>query len=389
MSSHSAPGLRVLYVLRRLELYHPARLQALAEQLKIARNGRLLVVQLTQEPGAHPVRLASTGGIFESVTAQVPNGNRAGREAGERLGSFQPDVAVLTGYSPKEMRNWARWAQRQRLGTILVCPSQRRDKKRHLVVEMLKGRWIRSTYDAAFVGGERATHYLRTLGFPEARVWRGYNVVDNERYGRASGLETSNTACPTSDRDGTGYFLFVGRLAKEKNIDMAVRAFARALKTVGSPLQFVVAGSGPERERLGGLVKGLGIADHVSFLGYIAPERLPEVYHGALALILPSKSEPWGLVINEAMAAGLPVLASTYCGAVPELVRPGVTGWTFEPSDVEELALHISRLALNPAQARSMGAAAQSLVSAYTPQSWALALTDCISWVSKDREALA
>lgn len=101
--------------------------------------------------------------------------------------------------------------------------------------------------------------------------------------------------------------LFVGRLAKEKNLDVVLHALAR---TQRRGLSLAIAGDGPAREELEAVASSLGVADRVRFLGSIGRDALPDLYASADAFIFPSVTETQGLVLAEALAAGLPVVAA-------------------------------------------------------------------------------
>jgi glycosyltransferase involved in cell wall biosynthesis len=127
--------------------------------------------------------------------------------------------------------------------------------------------------------------------------------------------------------------VFAGRLVKEKGADILLRAFARV--TVG---RLVIAGEGPERQRLMHLAGQLGIQERVTFEGHMAPERLRHLFQGAWVQVVPSVwAEPFGFVAPEAMMRGAAVIASEV-GGLPEIVEPGVTGLLVPPGDVEALA---------------------------------------------------
>ena len=114
------------------------------------------------------------------------------------------------------------------------------------------------------------------------------------------------------------------------------------------------------------------------FAGFQQGDAISPYYGLASSLVLLSISETWGLVVNEAMAAGLPVLVSHRCGCVPELVRPGVNGYVCDPLDTEGMARLMGVMASDTADKGQMGGASRQIVSLYTPETWAQILGDCI-----------
>jgi glycosyltransferase involved in cell wall biosynthesis len=132
-------------------------------------------------------------------------------------------------------------------------------------------------------------------------------------------------------------YLFVGRLSPEKSIDTLIEAFA-LLRKREPAATLVIVGSGPAEIRLKSLAADLSLSESVAFPGAKFDEALVAEYTAATCLVLPSKSEPWGLVVNEALSYGCPVVVSDRCGCVPELVIDGRTGYAFEWGNTEQMA---------------------------------------------------
>jgi glycosyltransferase involved in cell wall biosynthesis len=174
------------------------------------------------------------------------------------------------------------------------------------------------------------------------------------------------------------YFLYVGRLAREKNLARLLAAYSQYRQSASSkPWGLVVLGSGPSEDELKAMVVKQQI-EGVHWIGFKQSDKLPTYYGLASCLILPSTSEPWGLVINEAMAAGVPILASDRCGAGAELVWPGVNGYLFLSHDIGSLSRVMQRISSTGVDLEAMRRAARESVACYTPQNWARALGDCI-----------
>jgi glycosyltransferase involved in cell wall biosynthesis len=101
----------------------------------------------------------------------------------------------------------------------------------------------------------------------------------------------------------------------------------------------------------------------VYFYRHQASDDLPSFYGLAEAFVLPSESEEWGLVVNEAMACGVPVVVSSKCGCAPDLVRPGVNGFQFNYDNPEELAMRMIEIGSQPDLARKMGRSSLEMIS--------------------------
>lgn len=140
----------------------------------------------------------------------------------------------------------------------------------------------------------------------------------------------------------------------------------------------VIAGDGPERSALEEKAHKLSLGD-IQFVGWVSYEKLPLYYGLARALVLPSVDEPWGLAVNEAMASGLPIIISRNCGCLPELCWRGINGYDFDPRNQEELTEILIKMSSDEIDVASMGEAGRTIISNYSPFSWAQVLEDCIN----------
>src|SRR5262249_41623475 len=128
----------------------------------------------------------------------------------------------------------------------------------------------------------------------------------------------------------------------------------------------VVIGDGALRDRLLELRAELGLESHVLFPGSMRYEALPAYYGLASAFVHASTTEQWGLVVNEAMAAGLPVLVSDRCGCAPDLVTDGFNGWRFYPENEASIAQAMARIATESCDPRAMGRNSREIVARWT-----------------------
>jgi glycogen(starch) synthase len=150
----------------------------------------------------------------------------------------------------------------------------------------------------------------------------------------------------------------VGRLVAEKGWDVAVRALANARESFPN-ISMTIVGDGPERSKLQQLSAELGIAESVSFVGWVPPDDVGELLRRAFAVLIPSRwREPFGLIALQAAEAGRPVIASRV-GGLAEIVIDGVTGILVPPDDVFSLAGALRDLLAHPGKALRMGDAAR------------------------------
>ena len=288
------------------------------------------------------------------------------------LDRLLPDAVAITSYSFPDARASLAWCRRERRTAVLMSASREEDAPRIGWRERFKSLLVRQ-YDAALVGGTTHRAYLETLGFPKNRIFSGYNAVDNAYFRQGAEAARADPAAyhylPGLDVQAP-FFLTVNRLLAIKNLDGLLLAYARyRRRTSGCPWRLVLLGDGPERPRLGTLVEWEQIGD-VVFAGFQQVDVLPAYYGLAGAFVHPTYKDTWALVVNEAMAAGLPVLVSTGAGCAQDLVRDGENGYRFDPRDTEDLADKMHRLATSADLAR-MGQRSQEVIAAWSPQRFA------------------
>jgi glycosyltransferase involved in cell wall biosynthesis len=156
-----------------------------------------------------------------------------------------------------------------------------------------------------------------------------------------------------------------------KNIPLLLDAFAE-YRRQGGHRNLEIVGQGPLEHELKCVADGSNIRGFITFSGYQTYESLPECYARARCLILPSLSEPWGLVVNEAMASGLPVIVSDRCGCADELVENGRNGFVFPAQSVDELTKRMFEVdALNDEEWGAMARRSQEISARFSPETWA------------------
>lgn len=275
---------------------------------------------------------------------------------------------MIPGYANLPCVTAAIWSRLHRMTSILMTESTENDKPRSRLTERLKSGVVRSLFDKAITGGTRSLEYLSNIGFPATRTGRFYDVVDNEYYSHSV---AQFPASRPLDFSGP-YFLYVGRLSAEKNLERLFRAFADYCSR-GGPWDLVLVGEGPLRRNLERLAVSLSIESRLRMEGRKTTAELIPFYAYAKALVHPSVSEPWGLVVNEAMAAGLPVIVSRTCGCAPDLIEDKINGCLIDPLDIAQIAetmLQFSRLPEDIL--RKMGTASKAIIARFSLESWGL-----------------
>ena len=158
-------------------------------------------------------------------------------------------------------------------------------------------------------------------------------------------------------------FIYVGRMDKDKQIDVLIRGLAAALPQ--TPMQLVITGRGPELESLKSLAAKLGVADHVTFTAYVSDEDLPKLYRAMDAFAIASCVELQCISALEAMASGLPIIAADAV-ALPELAHNGENGFLFPPNNVAKLAKDFVELAKSKALREKFSQASLQIVKKHS-----------------------
>jgi 1,2-diacylglycerol 3-alpha-glucosyltransferase len=288
-----------------------------------------------------------------------------------KLNQLQPSSVLVPGWYTLPALAAALWARLHASRSILMSETTEEDYPRAWWKESAKRALVRLLFDYGIAGGKPHIRYLARLGLPRNRIGCCYDVVDNRFYQ----LETDRMRQAPTLRQKAGllqhYFLYVGRLSREKNVSTCVRAFAR-YRQLGGSWALVLVGDGTEREALEQQGRNLGIAEHVMFAGLQTTQQTAFYYAFAGCLVLPSTREPWGLVVNEAMASGLPVLVSKHCGCAEDLVESGGNGYQFDPLDCDELTdLMLTVSTSRQAVLEAMGKRSRDIIADYSPDRWA------------------
>ncbi|WP_172838193.1 glycosyltransferase [Terriglobus roseus] len=305
-----------------------------------------------------------------------------------RLSKLSPELVLVPGYYTLPGIAAAIWCKTTGRISVLMTETTATDHVRKGWREKFKSLLIRSLFDWAVTGGAAHDRYLLQLGFSQQRITHFYDVVGN-RHIQESVSDIRLNSSPAQHGLPDHYFLFVGRLAPEKNVTDLLDAWLE-YRARGGQWSLVLAGDGPDGPTLKERLNASVYKKHVCFLGHRSARELLPVYAFASTFVLPSKREPWGLVVNEAMAANLPVIVSKRCGCAEDLVRPGKNGFVFDPSNPEMLTDQLSLMSTYSEQERSrMGHVSLTLIERYTPQNFGQQIVGIADGFVRDQEVSA
>uniref|UniRef100_UPI00321FCA8E glycosyltransferase family 4 protein n=1 Tax=Thermogutta sp. TaxID=1962930 RepID=UPI00321FCA8E len=264
----------------------------------------------------------------------------------KRLGEKRYDAIILGGYNHFTMLAAAWYARRKGIPYLVMCESFH-GLKRAGYKKAIKGRlvrWVVGHSAGILPTGQLARDYLVSYGGPADQCAFVPNSPDLDSLRQeAARLRT--------DRDkvrkelGLGdmpAIIFVGRLIWKKGVDLLIRAFSQVVRDM--PAQLIICGDGPERSRLVYLASQLGVRESVRFVGFRQPRELPRWYCACDLFVLPSRSEPWGVVVMEALALGLPVVVTDLVGCHPDVINSPEVGRVVPAGNWQALAAVLKEL---------------------------------------------
>jgi glycosyltransferase involved in cell wall biosynthesis len=304
------------------------------------------------------------------------------KHVGSALDEMRPRAVAVAGYDRPEMRKAIRWANRNRVPAILMSETKWDDRPRPWWRLAAARHWVRRC-DSALVSGAAAGEFLVALGMPRERIFRQYGVVDNQFFADRAEEARRKDARPHPDLPEKYFIASCRMIEKRKNLRRLLLAYEE-YRGCGGDLAWglVLCGDGEDRAMLEEVATSRSIGG-VHFAGFQQVEQLALYYAHASCFVHPAINEAWGLVVNEAMAAGLPIIVSRRCGCAYDLVNEGVNGFTFDPFDTEQLSrrmLCITKMQAH--QVQSFGVASRVLVDSYGPAQFANGLSEALDAAS-------
>jgi glycosyltransferase involved in cell wall biosynthesis len=387
-----SPQHRLAIHFQRYGPYHKARLASASQQLaaigwdaiglETASVDAVYQWQSESHPQQSGIHTVFPGKAVESLSRQQIH-----QGIDQALCQFNPAAVAIAGWASADALACLAWCRTHCRPALLMSETRAADGKRFWIKEAIKS-WRIKPFHGALVGGASHVAYLRSLDF-SGPVVTGYNVVDNA-YFLAETTKWRGHDSPLR-LISRPYILASNRFVERKNLLRLVQAFAAVAHSVGTghaaAADLCLVGDGPQRAALQATCEALGLAvvaaapwevsgndpaaptrPRVFLPGFRQIEELPRFYAHACCFVHPAISEPWGLVINEAMACGLPVLCSSNCGAAEELVREGVNGFLFDPLDASAITLCLQNFLDCSSEAKAeMGAASSLRLERFCP----------------------
>ncbi|HEY4135426.1 MAG TPA: glycosyltransferase [Alphaproteobacteria bacterium] len=353
MSHGQSPLPTLTFVWSQFAPYHNDRCEAVAASL--GDRYQVIGIEITNRSGMYAWAPSAEGHAFERVTlmpGEVLEKTSWPRRLSRliaQLGRNAAGPVFLCNYEQPEILLTALWLRLRGRRVFIMSDSKFDDRRRHILRELFKV-VLYAPYSGAFASGARTRDYLRLLGFPERRIALGYDTLSLARVRGLAGTPPAPQGEPFASR----HFTVISRFLARKNLSLAIAAYDVYRRAAGSAARdLVLVGAGPLEPELRADVARRGL-DGVRFAGFLQEEGIARALASSLALIVPSISDEWGLVVNEALAMGVPPIVAENVGARDDLVRQNVNGYVIEPDNVDGLARIMADVARDEAEWRRL-----------------------------------
>jgi len=284
---------------------------------------------------------------------------------GTTLERLCPDVILCGGYNYLASWQALRWAKKNRVPFLLWSESTLHDRRnRHAVVENLKHAFL-DDCSGFVVPGKSAFEYVSQLTGSE-NIFLAPNAVDNDLFAaRSEAAAIGRTRLRGQLGLPERFCLYVGRLVRAKGVNDLLQAYAALEPEIREEVGLVFAGDGPLRAQLEAEARTI-FPGSVHFAGFVDRDELPGYYQLADLLVLPTHSDTWGMVVNEAMACGLPIVCSRVAGCAADLV--GSNGMLTTPGEISQLSTALRQISANPGLRAAMSHESRRIIQNYSPE---------------------
>jgi 1,2-diacylglycerol 3-alpha-glucosyltransferase len=366
---------KVAIIFHRIGPYHFARARATAQVMNTT------LIEAFKSDDTYQWDLVTGADGFARITLLEKSSQsnvELVRSVQTALDKCHPDAVAVPGWGDALAFSAIHWCAANGVPAIVMSETTEWDEPRRPLKEWIKRR-ILKLCSAGLAGGQPHADYLAMLGIPPGRIFQGYDAVDNEYFAKkASEARTQNSELRKFFGLSENYFLASARFVEKKNLLNLVRAYAlyrnkaeKSNRPKPEIWNLVLLGDGHLKPEITQLISSLGLQESVLLPGFKQYGELPAYYALAKVFIHASTVEQWGLVVNEAMASGLPVLVSHRCGCAHDLVQEGVNGFTFDPFSPEPMAGLMFRVSDSAFPLFDFGTASTRIIANWSPDRFA------------------
>ncbi|MEJ2367691.1 MAG: glycosyltransferase family 4 protein [Acidobacteriota bacterium] len=261
--------------------------------------------------------------------------------------TFHPDCIFMSSWNFTTYRRACRRLRKDGVFVVASMDNQYLGTMKQRLGILTSPWFLKPAIDTFLVAGDRQAAFARMLGFDD--VMYGFYTAETDRFLTEDVLPSRPPA-----------FLFVGRLVEAKGIRDLASGYRAYRESVDNPWDLLIAGTGP-------LESEIQDVQGITHLGFIQPGELPGIMMKARCLVLPSRFEPWGVVVHEAAASGMAVIASHRCGSVTMFVRDGVNGYIVPPRARELSRAMVKIATMTDSELAGMGDASRTLARLWSP----------------------
>ena len=310
--------------------------------------------------------------LFEQATETLPL-YRLIFHLVKELNRNKPNIVVLNGYAMPATLSALVWSICYGKPAILLSDSKEDDAPRSWWSENFK-RLLLKGYKTALVAGKPQKRYLTKLGMNPESIFTGYDVVGNDDF-------HPNKIKSLPNPHQKPYFLAINRFVPKKNLPTLISSYGRYRQIAGTnSWDLVLCGDGELRPQIEEQIARFGLQDFVLLPGFLQQNQLLPYFAHASCFIHASIQEQWGLVVNEAMAAGLPVIVSNRCGCFEDLVVEGANGFGFDPTNSQQLTQLMLKISSGEIDLKRMSQASLEHIDKFSPDYFARGLMQAVEY---------
>jgi glycosyltransferase involved in cell wall biosynthesis len=383
---------RIVIVHTDFRLYWPSRLKALNAYIKKMGDLDLSIVEVSGK--GSPYSFDESGmdnsiswtRLFTDKKIEDINPKDIVREVTKKLDEIKPDIVLAGAMAFPAGAAGVRWGVNNNTPVVVFDNARLEDVPRAWYIDMIK-KSLYSCVDAVLIPAPSHDPTYEYFGFSKQQIFYGLNCIDNSFFKNNTanadnpGLQNLNPMKP--------YLLALGRQVSKKNWKLLINAFTEIAEFPEmKSLNLAFIGDGPEHDELVSL-SGNMLNKRIFFLPFKKQDEIVPYYTNAEALVLPSLyGETWGLVVNEAMAAGLPVLVSDRCGCSETLVKDGKNGYKYNPEkqdDIENILLKFA--SHTPAEKQEMGRCSEVIIDEWGLNTFCEGMWKAIQYVGNKKKS--
>lgn len=283
----------------------------------------------------------------------------------EPLNDYNPDVVIASEYNAiaLDALKWARKHKKPYISWTDGTPYSERNINK---IQKLQRKYVIKYAEAYIASSSKSKEVQMSYGAESSKIWTSLLTVDINKYL----VERKTGSTPT--------LVFVGSLIERKGLDLLIAALS---KITDIPYKVLVAGDGTEKGKYIQQAEQAGIMDRMKFLGFVTGSEMKHIYAQSDIFVMPTREDCFGLVLVEAMCAGLPILVSKYADGAYEVVEEGVNGQIFDPYDVESTAKLLADSLTNMERMKNWGAESLKRVGRFSLDNVAAPILEAIDYV--------